>query len=154
MSETTPTASQKITGRERNCTQCGTTYRAQRSTSSYCSTSCRQKGARGTPRKAQNPTQWSPITKALSKVGYVGISGPVSSRHKGVTTFSLTVPHEHAFSELAYHFNRRGWGSVSREEFSEALRIDGIEPFYALSPEALAAKQWRDRDSQRLRRQS
>lgn len=153
MTQDITTASPSTIGRERTCTQCATTYRALRNTSTYCSTSCRQKGARGTLRKAQNSTQWSPITKALHKVGYVGISGPVSSRSKGATTFSLTVPHEHAFSELSDHFNRSGWGSVSREEFSEALRADGIEPFYALSPEALAAKQWRDKMAQREKRQ-
>jgi hypothetical protein len=38
--------------------------------------------------------------------------------------------------------------------FSEALRADGIQSFYTLSDEALAAKQWRDRNTRRLERQS
>jgi hypothetical protein len=141
-------------GRERTCTQCGSTYRAQRSTSIYCSTSCRQKGNRGTPAKALRSTQWSPITKALHKVGYIGISGPANKRSDAPVTYSLTVQQEHAYGELSYHFNRRGWGYVSKEEFSEALRTDGIEAFYSLSPAAIADKLWRDRNNKRLQRQA
>lgn len=141
-------------GRERICVQCGTVYKSQRSTSSYCSTPCRQKSNRGTPSKALKADQWSIITKALHKVGYVGISGPASKRSDAPTTYSLTVSPEHAFGELSYHFNLKGWGVVSREEFSEALRKDGIESFYTASPEAIANKLWRDRNTQRLQRQS
>jgi hypothetical protein len=150
----TPNITTASAGRERTCTQCGSTYRAKRNTSVYCSTSCRQKGNRGTPAKALKTSQWSPITKALQKVGYVGIAGPASSRINAPTTYSLTVPPEHAYSELSYHFSRKGWGNVSREEFSEALRSDGIEAFYTLSAEAVAHKLWRDRSTQQLRRQS
>lgn len=142
------------TGRERICVQCGTIYKSKRSTSTYCSTSCRQKGNRGTPVKVTKASQWSIITKALHKVGYVGISGPASTRSNAPTTCSLTVSPDHAYSELSYHFNRKGWGSISREEFSEALRTDGIQSFYTLSDEALAAKQWRDRNTRRLERHS
>ncbi len=138
------------TGRERLCVQCGTIYKSKRSTSTYCSTSCRQKGNRGTPVKHPRSDRWSIITKALHKVGYVGISGPNFTTDETPTTYSLTVPPEHAYSELSYHFNRKGWGCVTEEEFSKALRTDGIESFYALSPEAMAAKQWRDRNTQRL----
>lgn len=154
MLETLTTANQKITGRERSCTQCATIYRAQRSTSSYCSTSCRKKSNRGTPPKALGPKQWSPITKALHKVGYVGITGPVSNRINAPATYALTVPPEHAYGELSYHFNRKGWGCVSQEEFGEALRLDSIEPFYVLSTKAAADKLWRDRNTQRLQRLS
>lgn len=154
MLETLTTANQKITGRERSCTQCATIYRAQRSTSSYCSTSCRKKGNRGTPRKGLSPDQWSPITKALYKVGYVGISSPADRTVRTPTTYSLTVPPEHAYGELSYHFNRRGWGCVSREEFNEALRLDSVEPFYKLSPEAATHKLWRDRKPRRPQRLS
>lgn len=87
-------------------------------------------------------------------VGYIGMSGPASKRSDAPTTYSLTVPHEHAYGELSHHFNRRGWGYVSKEEFSEALRSDGIEAFYTLSPAAVADKLWRDRNNQRLHRQS
>ena len=150
----TPKNTTASAGRERTCTQCRATYRAKRSTSTYCSTSCRQKGNRGTPPTVLKTGRWSPVTKALHLVGYVGISGPASKRSNATTTYSLTVPFDHAFSELSYQFNRKGWGNVSREEFSEALRSDGIEAFYTLSPEAMAHKLWRDRSNQRLQRQS
>lgn len=154
MLETPIAANQKTTGRERTCTQCATTYRAQRNTSTYCSTSCRKKGNRGTPPKALGPKQWSPITKALHKVGYVGIAGPASNRINAPATYALTVPLEHAYGELSYHFNRKGLGCVSQEEFNEALRLDSVEPFYVLSPKAAADKLWRDRNTQRLKRLS
>lgn len=154
MYETQTTANQKITGRERSCAQCATIYRALRNTSTYCSTSCRKKGSRGSPAKALGPKQWSSITKALQKVGYVGITGPVSNRINAPATYALTVPPEHAYGELSYHFNRKGWGCVSQEEFNEALRLDSVEPFYALSPKAAANKLWRDRNTQRLQRLS
>jgi hypothetical protein len=144
----------RLRGRERSCTQCGTTYRAQRSTSTYCSTSCRQKGNRRSPPTVSRSDQWSIITKALHKVGYIGISGPASKRSDAPVTYSLTVPPEHAHSELSAERDRRGIPSLSRETFSEALRKDGIESFYTLSPEALASKQWRDRNTRRLERQS
>lgn len=142
------------TGRERLCVQCGTTYKSKRSTSTYCSTSCRQKGNRGTPPTVSRSDQWSILTKALHKVGYIGISGPASKRSDAPVTYSLTVPPEHAYSELAAERDRRGMPSLSRETLSEALRKDGIQSFYTLSPEALAAKQWRDRNTRRLERQS
>ena len=43
---------------------------------------------------------------------------------------------------------------MSREEFSEALRTDGIEAFYKLSDIAIGHKLERDRGTQQLRRQS
>ena len=143
-----------VKGRERICTQCGATYRAKRSTSTYCSQPCRQKGNRGTPAKVLKTSQWSPITKALHKVGYVGISGPLDKTSEAPKSYSLTVPYDLAYSELSYHFSRKGWGNVSREEFSEALRKDGIEAFYKLSDDAISHKLERDRGTQQLRRQS
>lgn len=142
------------TGRERICAQCGTIYKSKRSTSTYCSTACRKKWHRGTPPKVSRSDQWSIITKALHKVGYIGVSGPASKRNDAPVTYSLTVPPEHAHGELSLERHRRGMPLVSREEFSEALRKDGIESFYMLSPEALAAKHWRDRNIRRLERQS
>ena len=150
----TSTITTASAGRERTCTQCGSTYRAKRNTSVYCSTSCRQKGNRGTPAKQQRSDCWSPITKALHRVGFIGISGPADKTSKAPTTYSLTVPYELAFDELSYHFNRRGWGNVSKEEFSKALRFDAIEAFYTASAEAIDDKRWRDRNNQRLHRQS
>lgn len=142
------------TGRERFCVQCGTTYKSKRSTSSYCSTACRKKGHRGTPPKVLRSSQWSLITTALHKVGYVGISGPASKRSDAPVTYSLTVPPEHAYGELSLERERRGMPAVPRDEFSEALRKDGIESFYTLSPEAMATKLWRDRNTRRPERQS
>ena len=98
-------------------------------------------------------SQWSPITKALQKVGYVGISGPLDKTSEAPKTYSLTVPYDLAYSELSYNFARKGWGNVSREEFSDALRTDGIEAFYTASPEAVVHKLWRDRSTQQLLRQ-
>jgi hypothetical protein len=106
------------------------------------------------PRKGLSPQQWSPITKALHKVGYVGITGPAYRTIRTPTTYALTVPPEHAYGELSYHFNRKGWGCVSMEEFNEALRMDSVEPFYKLSPEATVAKRWRDRATRRSPRLS
>jgi hypothetical protein len=65
--------------------------------------------------------------------GYVG---PVTGG-KAAPVYALTVPFEHALDELSFQFNRKGWGLVSREDFTEALRADGIQDFYARSPEAL-----------------
>lgn len=154
MYQATTAASPTTIGRERSCIQCATNYRALRSTSAYCSSSCRKKGNRGTPRKGLTPAQWSPITKALHKVGYISMSGPASTTINAPKTYSLTVPPEHAYGELSYHFNRKGWGVMSCEEFNKALRVDSIERFNTQSPEATEAKLWRDRDRQRLQRLS
>ena len=141
-------------GRERICVQCGTIYKSKRTTGTFCSTSCRQKSNRGTPARALKVTQWSLITKALQKVGYIGITAQANKRTNTPATYSMTVPTDHAYGELCLELNRRDLRPVCREEFSEGLRMDGIESFYALSPEATAHKLWRDRSAQQLRRQS
>lgn len=145
------------TGRERNCTHCGATYRSLRSSSLYCSTSCRQKANRGTAPKGgpkSGPEGWSIITKALHKAGYVGCVGPVSANSKAKPVYGLTVPYTHALDELSYQFNRRGWGYVSAEEFADSLRRDGIVPFQSRSLEAADRKQWQDRQRQRENREA
>ncbi|RIV89590.1 hypothetical protein D2V17_05840 [Aurantiacibacter xanthus] len=122
-------------GRERTCTQCGATYRSPRNSSLYCSPACRKKANRGSTPTAgpkAGPATFSPITKALLVAGYVG---PITGS-KSEPVYALTVPFDHALAELSYQFNRKGWGNVSREEFAEALRSDGIQDFYARSPEA------------------
>ena len=123
-------------GRERTCTQCGATYRSQRNSSRYCSPACRKKANRGTAPTGgpkAGPAGFTVITKALLIAGYVGLISPA----KAAPAYALTVPFEHALDELSFQFNRKGWGYVSREDFTEALRRDGIQDFYARSPEAV-----------------
>lgn len=123
-------------GRERTCTQCGATYRSQRNSSRYCSPACRKKANRGTAPTGgpkAGPAGFSIITKALLIAGCVGLISPA----KAAPAYALTVPFEHALDELSFQFDRKGWGYVSREEFTEALRRDGIQDFYARSPEAV-----------------
>ena len=81
------------------------------------------------------PEGFTIITKALLIAGFVG---PVTyASRKANPVYALTVPFEHALDELSFQFNRKGWGYVSREEFTEALRADGIEDFHARSAEAV-----------------
>ena len=138
-------------GRERTCTQCGATYRSQRNSSLYCSPACRMKANRGTAPKGgpkAGPAGFSVLTKALLIAGYVG---PITSG-KAAPAYALTVPFEHALDELSFQFNRRGWGYVTRDEFTEALKSDGIQDFHTRSPEAAERKLWRDRQRQRMSR--
>lgn len=138
-------------GRERTCTQCGATYRSQRNSSRFCSDACRKKANRGsapTGGPKAGPDGFSIITKALFKVGYVG---PVNAP-KAAPVFALLVPFEHALDELSFHFNRKGWGYVTRDEFTAALRADGIQGFSTRSPEPAEEKRWQDRQRQREKR--
>lgn len=142
-------------GRERTCHQCGAVYRSIRSNSLYCSTPCRKKAARGTAPTGgpkAGPGAWGVITKVLHLTGYVGRVGPVSTRDASPPTYALLVDSDTAHAELAYQFDRRGWGPVSREEFSAALKADGIHGFHTRSPEAAERKQWLDRQRQRMAR--
>lgn len=93
---------------------------------------------------------WSPISRALQKTGFIGRIGPVSTRSPQPPTYGLLVDAASAHEELAYQFNRRGWGNVSREEFNAALKSDGIAGFTARSPEAAEHKRWKDRKRQRM----
>lgn len=127
-------------GRERNCTQCGATYRSPRNSSLYCSNACRQKAKRGTAPKRglkAGPAGWTIITKALHKAGYVGCVGPWKCSDKAAPVYALLVPFEHALDELSFHFNRKGFGYINRDEFTQALRRDGIQDFHARSAEAV-----------------
>ena len=135
-------------GRERICVQCGTIYKSQRATSAYCSTACRKKGHRGTPPTGLKPEQWAHITKAVYKLGLIGITSTTP------LTYSLTVSDDHAYGDLAFHLERRELRHISIEEFRKSLRMDGIQPFDKLSPDAAEAKLWRDRNTRRLERQS
>ena len=149
--ENTPTR----VGRERTCTQCGATYRSPRNSSRYCSPACRKRANRGTAPTGgpkAGPAGWSIITKALVAVGYVGRIGPATSRSRAAPTYGLVVPDEHALNEISFQFNRKGFGHVSREEFTQALKRDGIQSFTSRSPEAAkdkrqqdALRQWRKR---------
>ena len=125
-------------GRERTCTQCGAVYRSPRNSSRYCSNACRMKAKRGTAPKAKpktGPDGFTVITKALLAAGYVG---PVThGSRKAQPVYALMVPFEHALDELSFQFNRKGWGYISRNEFTEALRTDGIQDFRARTSEAV-----------------
>lgn len=138
-------------GRERECTQCGTTYRSSRSSSLYCSPACRKKAHRGTAPKA-GPASWGVIPKALYTLTYIGQVGPGSSLDTSPPEYALLVESEAAYEGLADIFNRKGWGVLSRQEFDSALRDDGIRPFSTRSPEAAELKQWKDRQRQRIKR--
>lgn len=145
----------KKAGRERTCHQCGTIYRSIRSTSLYCSTRCRKRAARGTAATGgpkAGHSSWHPITKALHIGGYVGRIGPLSPRSAQPGLYGLLVDPDTAHAELACLFNRRGWGMVSRAEFSEALKADGVQGFHTRSPEAADQKRWQDRQRQRAAR--
>lgn len=142
-------------GRERTCTQCGATYRSQRNSSRFCSTACRQKANRGTAPTGgpkAGPAGFTVITKALLIAGYVVPIGPLGRRASEPPVYALTVPFEHALDELSFQFNRKGWGYVTRDEFTEALKSDGIQGFTTRSPEAAEEKRWQDRQRQRERR--
>lgn len=133
---TSPDITPARAGRERTCTQCGATYRSQRNSSRYCSTACRKKANRGTAPTGgpkAGPAGFTVITKALLIAGYVG---PITGG-KAAPAYALTVPFEHALDELSFQFNRKGWGYVTRDEFTEALKSDGILGFATRSPEAI-----------------
>ena len=98
------------------------------------------------------PAGWSPITKALHLAGYIGCIGPVSALSKAAPVYALTVPYELALDELSFQFNRKGWGHISRAEFDDALRSDGIKGYLERSDKAVDSKLWQDRQRQRLNR--
>lgn len=148
MTQTTNTPAR--VGRERTCTQCGACFRSPRKRD-YCSNACRMKAKRGTAPKA-GPEGFTIITKALLAAGYVGPIGPASSRNKDAPVYALTVTFEHALNELSFQFNRKGWGYVSREEFTAALKADGILGFESRSAEAADRKRRQDRQRQRMNR--
>ncbi len=148
---TSPNTTSARAGRERTCTQCGATYRSQRKSSRYCSDACRKRANRGTAPTggpAAGPAGFTVITKALLIAGYVGLI----TGSKPVPVYALTVPFEHALDELSFQFNRKGWGYISRDEFTEALRSDGIQGFAPRSPAAVEEKRWQDRQRQREKR--
>ena len=152
---TVPASKPKKAGRERTCHQCGTTYRSIRSNSLYCSTPCRKRASRGTAATGgpkAGPDTWGPISKALLIAGYVGRIGPLSSRSAQPNTYGLLVDPETAHAELAHQFNRRGWGVVSREEFSEALKADGVQGFNTRSEATLERNRFRARQRGRIAR--
>jgi hypothetical protein len=82
----------------------------------------------------------------------VGRIGPTSSRDNSPPVYALLVPREHALDELSFQFNRRGFGYLTREEFSTALRRDGIQDFDTRSPEATERKRWQDRQGAAISR--
>ena len=142
-------------GRERSCAQCGGTFRSIRSNAKFCSTPCRKKAGRGTAPSGgpkAGPEGFSVITKALLIAGYVGPISPAHGRSKEPPVYALTVPFEHALDDLSYNFNRKGWGLVGRDEFTAALKSDGILGFDTRSPEALERNRYRARQRERMKR--
>lgn len=120
-------------GRERTCNQCGAVYRSPR-TSLFCSNACRLKAKRGTAPTGgpkAGPESFSPITKALYLTGYVGRLG---SQNQPI--YALVVDPNEAYAELAYQFDRKGWGIVSRDEFDSDLKANGIHGFNTRSGQA------------------
>src|SRR3990167_3752761 len=116
-------------GGERTCNQCGTTYRSPRNSSRFCSPACRKKSNRGTAPTGgpkAGPCNWSVVAKALHLAGYVGRIAPSSSPSSSLPIYALLVDKEAAYEELAFQFDQKGWGSVSRAEFDAALQCDGI----------------------------
>ena len=152
---TNPAKKPACVGRERNCTQCGAVYRSPRNSSRYCSPACRKKANRGTAPTAGpkgGPTGFILFTRAAIKWGLIGRIGPTSTRSTEPPVYALTVPFEFALDEVSFQFNRKGWGYVSRDDFTQALRQDGIRGFDNRSPEAREAKLWQDRQRQRINR--
>ena len=140
-------------GRERFCVQCGTSYRSPRNSSKYCSPACRKKAHRGSAPKAgprSGPEAFSIIGKLLIRGKFAGQIGPVNRQSKEPVTYGMLVDNDFAHGELADLFDRNGWGILSREEFSAALRRDGIRPYSTASTEAVERNRWQSR--QRTRR--
>lgn len=82
----------------------------------------------------------------------MGRMGPLNPRSPVPPTYGLLVDPGTAHAELACLFNRRGWGLVSREEFQEALRADGIGGFNTRSEETLERNRFRARQRGRIAR--
>ena len=142
-------------GRERTCNQCGAVYRSLRNTSRFCSTACRKRAGRGSAPVGgpkAGPESWGVIAKALHRTGYVGRVGPATRRDTSAPTYALLVDPETAHAELAYQFDRRGWGLVSREEFATALKADGIQSHNTRSAETLELNRFRARQRGRMAR--
>lgn len=140
-------------GRERFCVQCGTSYRSPRNSSRYCSPACRKKAHRGTAPKGgprSGPEAFSIIGKLLIRGGFVGLISPTSRRSTEPAIHALLVDCDLAYAELASLFDWKGWGILTREEFSAALRRDGIRPYSTASSEAVERNRWQSR--QRTRR--
>jgi len=91
-------------GREQSCKQCGSTYRAKRSTSVFCSTACRNQAFRGA--EPSTPDADDILLKRLTFIGVLGQIGPVNSRDPRPATYGLTVPRSYALAEYNDRYNR------------------------------------------------
>ena len=115
-------------GCERVCAQCGAAYHSPRSTSRYCSTACRKKAHRQKTKKTAAlapPEVKTVVCKILEKLHYLG-----EVRHSDGSgeprRLSLTIDAAVAYRELATLYDTKGWGILTRPEFNEALKADGI----------------------------
>lgn len=113
------------------------------------------KAKRGTAPKAgpkAGPENFSIISKVLNVAGFVGRIGPAFDREKSPPVYALLTDADAAFAELAAHFDRKGWGIVTRAEFDATLRADGIQAFSTRSPEATLRNRYQARHRAALSR--
>lgn len=103
------------TGRERECAQCGSVYRAARATSVYCSDTCRKRAQRGAlpidNRLADLLRRW------LLRRSYAGQIGPTNGRDPRPAIFGLTVPRALAMEE----WNRWNPGAAMTDETFQSI---------------------------------
>jgi hypothetical protein len=95
------TAPAPTLGRDQTCEQCGSVYKAQRSTSRFCGDTCKKRGQRGVDPRADEI-----MLKRLTAMGMVGKIGPVNSRDPRPARYGLTVPRSYALAELNDRYNR------------------------------------------------
>jgi hypothetical protein len=84
-------------GRERNCAQCSTTYRAPRATSRYCTPACRKRANRGSP--ITDRKRLDLLRRWLLRRSYAGQIGPINRRDPRPPIYALSVPREAAWEE-------------------------------------------------------
>lgn len=115
-------------GRERICAPCGTTYRAQRSTSRYCSPSCRKRASRGTECHSFDLGALRNVLRLL------GFAGPIKA---GSEQWGLTVPRSYALHEI----NTRWPPAMTEEEFSGCLKALGVAGYEEAGSACTSRKQ-------------
>lgn len=91
-------------GREQTCKQCRTAYQAVRSTSLFCSDTCRQRARRGVA--PTNPDADTILFKRLVHLGLLGCIGPVNCKDPRPAIYGLLVPRSYALAEYNARYNR------------------------------------------------
>ena len=125
---------------ERACNVCERPYQPRRSTSQFCSATCRKRASRGTPAPSANR---SPLRSWLTTRGY--------TERLGGDTLGLTIPLANAVSGLNFacrQIEARGLKcrlpSYTEETLAAALVGDGFDGRF---PEALGRPVKRVADS-------